>query len=210
MSDNKKAAKIVSPLGEAVWPNLNTPDTKYNAMGEYNTKLRLDPSDEPVQKFIALLEELVAESYQKAKDENPKFAKIIKSVSPVKPELDDNGDETGNVIVNFKQAAKVQSKKTGKEYTFSVALYDASLANLPKSVIVGGGSKIRVSFEPFPYFNAKDKEAGVSMRLVAVQVVELRERQARDGAAFGFAATDGFSAVESVMGEDAPKGNGDF
>jgi hypothetical protein len=184
----KRPPKVLvqTPAFIALWPKLNEPDTKFNADGEYTVRAKMDPSDPAVAAFIAKIEELVAQSFQQAKDQNPKFSKVMKAVSPIKPELDDNGDETGMVTINLKKAAKVTSKKDGKTYTFRVMLYDAQLNPLPKGVKIGGGSTLRASFEPFLYFNAKDKEAGVSCRLEAVQVLDLKTWGGKDGAAFGF------------------------
>jgi hypothetical protein len=205
MAEKKKKVLVQSCPLVALWPKLHEPDTKFNADGEYTFRGKGDPNDPKVAAFIAKVEELVDAAYQKAKDENPKFAKVMKRVSPVKMELDDNGDETGMVTINFKKVAKVTSKKDGKVYTFKVMLYDAQLNPLPKSVKIGGGSVLRASFEPYPYFNAKDKEAGISCRLEAVQVLELKTWN-KDGAAFGFGKEEGGFDGSSIA---AGEGSGD-
>lgn len=195
MPEKKKARVLVTtPAAEAIWPKLHEPDTKWKAEGEYSVKMAFDPADEKVKPFLAHIEALVDESFAKAQDENPKFKKVMTRVSPTKPELDDNGDETGRVALSFKKAAKVTSKKNGKTYEFRPMLYDATLAPLPSGVKVGGGSVIRVSFEPYAYFSAKDKEAGISLRLEAVQVLELRSYERKSGASFGFGREAGFDS----------------
>lgn len=216
MADKAKRVLLNTPILELVWPKLHEADTKFKAEGEYNTKGRLDPNNKLHATFMEKVTELVAEALQKAKDENPKFAKVMTSVLPFSPELDDQGDETGFFIMNFKKAAKVTSKKNGKTYEFKVMLYDANLAPLAPSIKVGGGSKARISFEPYAYFNAKDKEAGISARMEAVQVVELREYVGRDGTAFGFAVEeggfDGSNADPEAVDQFAPQAGvkGDF
>lgn len=186
MAQKKTKVLVNTPSMKAVWPKLHEPDTKFNADGEYSFRGELDPANDLHAAYMARVEELVDQSFQQAKDQNPKFAKVMKRVSPIKPQLDDNGDETGLMTMNFKKVAKVTSKKDGKVYTFRVMLYDAQLQPLPKGVKIGGGSMLRASFEPYFYFNAKDKEAGLSARLEAVQVIELVEWKGKDGSAFGF------------------------
>lgn len=196
MADKKTKVLVNTPAMEAIWPKLNEPDTKFKAEGEYSFRGRLDPANETHAAYMARVEVLVDEAFQQAKDQNPKFAKVMKRISPIKPELDDNGDETGYMVMNFKKVAQVTSKKNGKTYTFRVMLYDAQLQPLPRGVKIGGGSVLKASFEPYYYFNAKDKEAGVSARLEAVQVVELRQWQGKEGSSFGFGKEDGFDGSQ--------------
>jgi hypothetical protein len=188
MTDRKQKVLIQTPPFVAVWPKLQTPDTKFKAEGEYSVRARLDPAGPGVEAFRTKLDGLVADSLAKAQEENPKFAKVMKAVSPIKPELDDNGDETGFLILGLKKTAQVTSKKDGKVYNFRVNLYDAGLRPLAEGVQIGNGSLMVASFEPYLYFSAKDKEAGVSCRLEAVQVLDLVQYQGRDGASFGFQA----------------------
>jgi hypothetical protein len=132
----------------------------------------------------------------------------MKRISPIKPELDDNGDETGMFTQNFKKVAQVTSKKDGKVYNFRVMLYDANLAPLPKGIKIGGNSVLKASYEPYFYFNAKDKEAGVSARLEAVQVVELVEWKGKDGSAFGFGQEEGGFDGSQIPAQE--EGNDEF
>lgn len=218
---------VQTPIFEAIYPSLNVADTHFKAEGEYHTKGRFDPSNPEHAGYIARVEELVDQAFQQAKDLNPKYAKVMQRVSPFKPELNDNGDETGFVVQNFKRVAQVTSKKTGKTYTFRVMLYDANLAPFPAGRVIGGGSKLRAAYEAYFYFSAKDKEAGVSARLEAVQVVEFKEYRGkgRGGEAFGFdtvrggfdgtqlpasSAADEFAPAVPVPSVPASGARGDF
>jgi hypothetical protein len=202
MAKKEKLPVLVTPPGEGIWPRLQKPDTKFKAEGEYSTRLAFDPEDARVQAFVKRIEELVDDAFEQAKDQNPKFRKQIKRISPVKAETDDNGDETGRILLNFKKTAQATSKKDGKTYTFRVACYDAAGNPLPKGVTVGGGSILRVNAEVRPYFNAKDKEAGVSLRLEAVQVIELKEYKGKDASAFGFEKVEGYDSSTQEQSED--------
>lgn len=209
MADKKKKVLVQTPPFVALWPKLHEPDTKFNADGEFTVRAKFDPARPDVISFFDKINELVEQAYQKAQDENPKFKAVMKAVSPIKPELDDNGDETGFMTMNLKKIARVTSKKDGKVYTFRVMLYDAQLNPLPSGVRIGGGSILRASFEPYAYFNAKDKEAGISPRLEAIQVLDLKEWQGRDGASFGFDKEDGFDATQFASGEGEDEFDGE-
>lgn len=134
------------------------------------------------------------------------------------PELDENGEETGRLIVKFKQAAQVTFTKNGKEETIDkfVALFDARGNKVTKPVRIGPGSVVKVSFDPNPYFSAKDKEFGISFnRLSAVKLIKLEEYTGSGGSAsdYGFGddeedIEDGFDVTDFSGGSDEKGGAG--
>jgi len=187
----------ISPAGIAQYPRLTTPDTKFKADGEYKVTLVLPGSE--AQPLIDLIDKTMGESLVKAKMENPTKAKTIKAATdkPYKAVTDDEGNETGDVRFNFKMAAKVTSKKTGQTYEQRPSLFDAKLKALVNPN-VGGGSKIKVKFEMYQFWTAL-VGAGVSLRLLAVQVLDLVEYSRND--ASGFGAEDGYEAGEQEQTE---------
>jgi hypothetical protein len=216
MSDIKN---IVSPKGIAVFPRLNKPDTKFVAVGEYSVKLKMNSTDEAVQAFLATIEEArqaskpwaeksLQESLTQAKDAAKKGAlkKKIESLdladSPVKPVLDEDGNETDFVEVRFKCKAEFVGKD-GATVKVRPALRDAMKAEInPEKVTVGGGSTIKVAAAMYPYYNAKDNVSGVTFRLRAVQVLKL---SAGGGGDFGFGEEDGDAlgqAEDAAAGDD--------
>lgn len=125
--------KFVTPRAPAIWPNLNTPDTKHNAEGVYDCKQELRLDDPIVQKIKAKAMEIAEAEFEKLKEQfagdskvffdedayNAKVAelkgsgkkalaeklKLITLVEPMAPEFDDEGEETGTCIVKAKRKA---------------------------------------------------------------------------------------------------------
>ena len=190
--------ELISPAGIAVFPKLITPD-EYKGKSHYKTGLKLSPSDEGVQEFLDKITEVCQnafDAYQaKVKKEgNPKQKKAAKSLElfvPFEEELDEEGDETGFVILNVKSLAKGTTQK-GKPWERTTPIYDAANQLIEgaarDSMKLWGGSEIKVGFRLFP-FDAVAGRSGCSAQLQATQVIQLSV----DGNA---PKTGGFGAVE--------------
>lgn len=205
MSEERNNIKGITPKGVASWPRLHEPDVKFKTEGEYSVKLRLsgaaaaelatiidgacDAAHEAARKQIA---------EAKAKEKNPKKRAEIKERSDVPyKELYENDEPTGDYEFNFKMKASGVSKKTGKPWTRKPAVFNAKgkpMADEEKAKI-GGGSIIKVAYEISPFYTAA-LGAGVSLRLDAVQVLEIKSFQSRDAAAFGFGEEDGYDGSD--------------
>lgn len=199
----------VTPAGIAVFPKIQPgePDTKFEADGVYSMKIKFD--DEADE---AALRKLLDEAMQQAFDDaveqaktqakTPKAgeqaaAKVKPADPPYVPEVDrDTGEETGRLLFGFKQKAKVRRARDGKVFEFTVPRYDAGGKAIPDDVEVWGGSKVKVAFEIRPFYTAK-VGAGVSLRLRAVQVIDLVSRRPRTADAFGFSPEDGYTAPDA-------------
>ncbi len=198
MADKKKVVKITTPRGTAKFPWLNNPNTKFAADGVYTVNL-LVPEDE-AQSLMEQLDEMAEETYQKAVEElkeKKKVAEIkkIQKVEPYSRETDEDGNETGNIEFKFKMPAKVTSKKTGKTITLAPKLFDAKGKPVKNTVIIYGGSIIKVNFSPSLYFMPATKQCGVSLRLNAVQVLDLVSRGGK-ATDYGFDKEDGYEYAE--------------
>ena len=212
---NKKEIKI-TPAGVALYPKLNEPDTKFKAEGQYSVKLRLSAEDaqELIEEIDSLADAAFEEALAEAKNEREK--KKIKRADPAySAEEDEDGNETGNFLFNFKMAASGVSKKTGKEWTRTCPVFDAKRKPIDlKTVQIGGGSVVKVAYVLSPFSTAIG--VGVSLRLEAVQVLELHEWGNKDASAFGFGDEEGFEVEEentgSVFneGDDGEEKDGDF
>lgn len=211
MADKKeKRPRFTSPVGVFVWPKLNEPDYKFNEDGEYGVKLALDPQNEEHAAFLANLDERAAAALEEMKEANKKYAKVMTLAEPYAPELDKDGEETGRVLVNFTMPAIITRKSDKKTWTMKPALFDANGTPLSPDQKIGGGSTGRVAFESWSYFNAsgKEKTAGITKRLVAVQVLERKEWQGNaDASAFGFDVVDGFAAAATTEDSDTETAN---
>lgn len=195
MSDKKKAPRFVSPKGAASYPYLTKPDTKFNPDGDYKVNLIVQAED--AAQAIELLTKEHEASVAKAKAENK--GKRVKE-----GELPFIENDDGTVTFKFKLKAKVTPKK-GDPFEQKPALFDAKGKPLTGEPKIGGGSTIKVSYEIIPYFTAI-AGAGVSLRLKAVQILELKEFGGGGNAeGYGFGEEEGgFEADE----DDAPFSGG--
>lgn len=186
-----KKNRITSPKGRAVYPRLNSPDTKFEKCGIYKIGLAVPKAEaeELIKTITKLQQEAIAEGKQKV--QKGKKVKIA--------DLPFNEDEeTGEVTFNFKMKASGKTKE-GEKWERRPAIFDAHAKPL-KDAKIGGGSICKVSFEPRPYYVASIG-AGVQLRLEAVQVLELVE--------FGGSASSyGFDAEEpdEEPGEETTEG----
>lgn len=196
MAEKKKAERFVSPKGIASYPYLTNPDTKFNPDGEY--KVSLIVAGDAASKAIDFLTEQHEVAVAKAKKENA--GKRVKESELPFIVLDD-----GTVTFKFKLKAKVTPKK-GDPFEQKPALFDAKGKPLTGEPKVGGGSVVKVSYEVVPYYTAI-AGAGVSLRLKAVQIIELKEYSDGGNAeSYGFVEEEGFEASDSLgtSEEDTP------
>jgi hypothetical protein len=120
-------------------------------------------------------------------------------------EVDDDGEETGNVLLKLKQNAAFTDKKTGEERQVFVALYDAQLRPIDrKKVSIYGGSLGTASYTTRPYLVDSTNGAGISLDLKAVQVLQLVTQGERSGQSYGFEAQDGYEGVDTEEEADEP------
>ena len=186
MTEKKKAERFVSPKGAAAYPYLTKPDTKFNPEGEYKVSLIVAGDDS--SKIIALLTEKHKAAVAQVKKENA--GKRVKE-----GELPFIENDDGTVTFKFKLKAKV-IPKNGSPFEQKPALFDAKGKPLTGEPKVGGGSTIKVSYEVVPYYTTI-AGVGVSLRLKAVQIIELKEYSGGGNAeSYGFCEEDGFEAGE--------------
>lgn len=60
-------------------------------------------------------------------------------------ETDENGDDTGRVLVKFKMKASGVGKRTGKKFTMRPDIFDARGKKIDNPPQIGGGSELKVS-----------------------------------------------------------------
>ena len=217
MADAK--IKLMIPTARAIYPHILQED-KYqfteHGKREFNTKLLLTPEDnEEHATFIAKVTALVESTFEDGKAE---LAAVIKDPSvkgkpkaaakdayenlqrsyPWDPEFDDEGEETGNYLVKTKCAAGGVVKngpKKGQDWEKVVPLYDAAgqpiIGNARKALTLWGGSELITEAEAFPFCAEGLKLSGISLRLLAVQVIT-----AVGGEGGGSAESHGFGVVE--------------
>ena len=201
--DTKKI--YVTPVGIAAWPRLNDPDTKFKPEGEFRVQLVLNPErNKDHAKFLSQLQETYEEAYKEAcaAEKKPKLKRVPLSI---KPETDKDGNETGtgNVLVKFSMKHNITSKKTGESYAMRPTLQDSAGKTVsPMKCRVGGGSTIRVAFTLNPFYTA-GLGAGLSLRLVGVQIIKLVELSDSGYKFEGVEDDDGFVGEEMTAEEKA-------
>lgn len=211
--NNRKLPSITTPKGVFKWPRLNAPDTKYKAEGLYSVKLILE---EPEAK--ALMAKIQPHFDAAVEDGRAKYAelpvktrkekefKVNKYFSPVYD--DETEEETGQVEFNFKMTASGVSKKTGKKWERSPRIFDAKGAPMRNAPDIWGGTVGKVAFEVMPYFNAAQAEAGLSLRLDAVQVIELVSGGGKSASAYGFGEEAGYEHDNDAFADESSSSAG--
>jgi hypothetical protein len=184
MTMKSKSVRLTSPKGTAVYPWLNEPDRRFDNSGVYGVTLRLNATDKDTVDFIAKVKKVAADHFEAIKKETKKAPK--KADLPIKMVVDEDGNETGEVDIKFK--LKSQGGSGDKTWTQKPALFDSQ--GKPMKDKVGGGSIIKVGTEIAPFFTPTIG-VGVTLRLKAVQVIDLQEYSGSSSESW-FTKEDGF------------------
>lgn len=181
----KNNIRFTTPTGFAQYPYLNSPDTKFNPEGDYRVNLLL-PEDDKTKELIDKLGAVLIK-FMETSDDVKRAQSQRKTVT--KGDIV-TYDEEGNVIFKFKQKAVIHTKG-GKDLKVNIPIFD-SKGKPCKNALIGSESKIKVNFSVFPYYMPTTKTCGLSLRPVAVQVIELVEPQASGTAeSYGFGEEEG-------------------
>jgi hypothetical protein len=188
------AKNILVLEGSALWAKVFEPDTKFNPLGEYSINLQMPVADAAA--MSEQLEGIVQAKFNEAIKEDPRLKNTLTTQDVCTTVFDrETGDDTGLVEFKFKLKAKVQ-KRDGTYYEQQPAVLDSKKVPISKDVLVGNGSRVKVAFEPITYVMSSTKKAGVSLRLKAVQVIDLVEYG--NSAASVFDEEDGFVAPPAI------------
>tara|TARA_R100000808_G_scaffold3264_3_gene11724 strand:+ start:1748 stop:2377 length:630 start_codon:yes stop_codon:yes gene_type:complete len=181
MADKKT---LTTPVGTAQYPRLNTPDTTFNENGEYRCNLIV--SEKEAAAFKKQLQPLYDEAYQKECTLKGKPDLKKTDAFPIKQ------NDEGQWIIKAKQKAKVVTRD-GKPIDLKVGLFDSQGKPHPADEIIGGGSKLKLAVRPHFWFVQAVGGFGVTLQLVAAQIIELNEYQQGESSAqaFGFTAVEG-------------------
>jgi len=216
----EKSGVNVTPRGVFRYPRLNSPDTRFRETGEYHVQLVLAKDD--AEDLITLVTEAHDDWYKRyvLEKKQLKANPRKKAPYPFTVEVDpETGLETGNVIFKFKMSASGVSKRTGQVWTRRPVVFDSKGVpiNLDK-VMIKGGSEGRIAFSFYEYESTPQQGAGVSLKIEAVQILELvtgdGNRSAQD---FGFQVEEGYTEyqakddlldpIDSDGGADAESGD---
>lgn len=191
--ERKKLPTYKTPKGIAKWATLNKPDTMFKKEGAYRVTLLLTPED--AKPVIDLIDKGIEEAKAMWKEDPKLRAKKLKEAdTPYKQDVNKEGEETGKIAINFTAKAS-GTKKDGSPWTFRPPVFDAKGNVLPKNVVVFGGSVVKVAYQIRPFVSAP-VGAGVSMKLEAVQVLELKALGERAASSYGFGEEEGYVSEE--------------
>lgn len=169
-------ANRLTVRGIAHWPKLKTPDS-YNG-NVIGWTIQVEPNAEEfkrVKKELAL-------ALEAAKSDKEFDGKAWLP----EPNMGILEDKNGNLLFKFKKVHEFIDKKTKEVIQTTVPIYDKY--GQPADYDIGNGSEVVVAFTPRAYHMNKNNN-GLSLRLDAVQVLELKTR-AMGADFFGFATED--------------------
>jgi hypothetical protein len=223
VSTDKKQKRpfFVSPKGRLQFPHLLVPDTKFDAAGRLGTKL-ITPADD-AEDFLKLLAPLHAEAVAAAEAGFPQLSAEVRKklakkgiTAPIvndlySEELDEDEQPTGNIVFNFstKALAKFKNRKGEEEtYTRKIAVFDSRGNPITDAKLqIWSGTIARVTCVAVPYWVPGQVSCGVSLRPVAVKVLELVSGGQRSADQFGLGGDeDGYEYQAPETGEDTPRG----
>lgn len=191
------------------YPKLNKPDTKFNDDGEYTVQFNLDPKNEAHRAILSELKRRAEAAHAAAAANNPKKKKIVKNMPWQE-------NEDGTFRIKAKQAAIIVPKKgakMGQRVEMSVPRFDALGQPMDANIEIWSGTVANVSITTFDYFTPKG-EAGASLRLAGVQIVDLVTRGGSNASGLGFGVEeDGFDSTgftQAVAGDTSAGDDDEF
>ena len=197
--------------GKARWAKVFEADTRYVPEGEYSIQVVL-PEEEAVE-VCEQLEKMAETKLAEVVKENPKLTNVLSTRQPFEMDTDEAGTPTGDLVFKSKMKARVKSRD-GKVYEQKPMVVDAKKTPMDGNTLIGNGSTVKIAVEPIPYMMQATKTVGVTLRLKAVQVIDIVEYG--NNAVSIFEEEDGFvtTAVQKddaldVFGGDADA-EGDF
>lgn len=219
MAEKKKYPDpITTPIGH-VGPFAKLVEyDDYQGQRKYKVRLILDADDaekitgtDAYAAAVAEAERLYEEAKGAARKKGKPLKKEFDEAQPFFNEVDrDSGEETGRIVFNFGSGAFYLDKKTGKEVRRYVPFFTAKGVPIPRDQRKEpwSGSRVRLSYVLYPYCNVGASNYGVSLRLEAVKVIELKTGSGgQDASRYGFGdeeeGFDGEDAEDTMTSDDS-------
>ena len=230
-----KPKSFTTPLGIAFWARLITPDFTFaKERGRYSVKLRLGADE--AQPLIDLIDEAIAANLEASREavveairtKTPKASQKVLDAALDKMVLNDppyaavcdeeTGEETGEYDFNFGTTASYPDPRNPDLMkAVQTNLFDAKgkrLEGKARPSDIWNGSKIKCSYSLNPY-TGNGTGTGVSLRLNAVQIVELVNGGTRSASDYGFGDEgDGYTGEDvrddEVFGGAAQETDGEI
>ena len=183
--------------GKARWAKVFEADTRYVPEGEYSIQVVL-PEEEAVE-VCEQLEKMAEAKLAEVVKENPKLTNVLSTRQPFEMDTDEAGTPTGDLVFKSKMKARVKSRD-GRVYEQKPMVVDAKKTPMDGNTLIGNGSTVKIAVEPIPYMMQATKTVGVTLRLKAVQVIDIVEYG--NNAVSIFEEEDGF-VTTAVQKDDA-------
>lgn len=202
MSNKNKIQPVITPVADAMWAKITEPATSpYNSKAMYSMDLVFTPEEAK-----PLMEQLTKQHdsfYDEIHSElNAAKQKSLVKTPIFKEQVDKDGNLTGNLVLKTKQYGH---NIKGELMRMPISDSTGKVMN-GFDKLVGNGSKVRAKIYPKPYHMNSTNSVGISMRLNAVQIIELNEYSKADS---GFDNVEGgYSAPEKTA--DNPFTDEDF
>jgi hypothetical protein len=181
IKSRQREEAITTAIGTAQYPWVNTPSTKFVPEGEYSCNIILTK-----QEGEAIIKKVEPILEKKQKEQAEESGKKVKTYElPIQLEGD-------TYVLKSKLKPVNGKRKDGSDYTRSLGLFDSKGNPWDREVIIRGGSKVRLNVRPKTWFSPL-MGVGVSLELLAVQVIELADGELSSQAAesFGFTEVEG-------------------
>ena len=161
MANKRKIVELVTPVGTAQYPWLNTPDLKWDSDGQYRCNLILEDNEETDAFMAKLQQEWTAAADHEKEREGKQKARY--GSQPWMAEEDEDGNETGRTVIKAKLKAIVRPKG-GTPWKKRPVLIDAKKNEMGENI--GGGSQVRLKLGVRGWFVAS-QGAGATLALGA-------------------------------------------
>lgn len=187
MANKTTYRKGVTGVGEALFAHLISPEQyQGKSTNKFTVMLKLNEKDK-----AKLLKE-IDEEWEKFKESDE--GKEHKYKYDYNNSLKEYQDEE---YFKFKMTHIIQTKKG--EWERHVPIFDASQKDISGSITnVGNGSKIKVAYELVPFY-VTSKNYGITLRMTAVQVLDLKEYSDGNASDFGFGTEKGYVQEDDAV-----------
>ena len=187
MASKRKYERITTPVGVASYPWLKDADYKFDKeKGIYSCNIYVD--DAEAKDLISVID--------KSYTENLAEQKKLNKGKTIKPGPKPYVSENGKTLFKIKMKGKIG------DVEIRPVVIDSSGQPMT-DMVVYGGSKVKVSADLIPYYVATTG-AGVSLRLIGVQVLELQTKPMPSMANLGFKEEKGYVHAANEDIEEQP------
>lgn len=173
---------FTTPVGEAFYPRLKTPEVYNGEEIGYSIQVKFDENTN--QSLIARNLEILAAAKNSDDFKGKKWG--------TDPYLGYKEQDDGSKLFKFK-TKHFYTDKDGNEVPKVIKVYDTQ--NNLMDVNLGNGSMVRINYTPVPYHSSA-KNFGVTMYLNAVQVIKLVEYLGGASPFDSYDSTDPFAQEE--------------